>query len=1239
LERIGGRASALAAFAFVLVASLAIAGGASASPPDLVLQIPEAKETPGSGAAELNNPRAIAGNPSTGHIYVADSGNARVSEYTAWGLFVKSWGWGVANGAAELQTCGPVQPEAEPPPSLCQQGLSGEGKGQMEFLLGGIAVDGAGNVWVGDLENLRVQKFSPSGQFLLMAGGEVNKTKIEEGAPAEQQNVCPVAPGDVCQAGKAGSAPGYLTRTFGNYIDYSPTSNAIVVGDKDRIQLFELDGTFKEGIPFEGALEAFDEKAVDGLDVGPSGNIYLTLSGLEDAFKLSPAGVPLAPGKPGESKFEISGSLGVAVDVEGNVYAIDDPLGKEAANAPRIAKFDAAGKRLLPTEAEEEDESFFPYLPDQGLVLSGLATNFCAGSEAPGNLYLSFGNRVLGVTRVNAYGTAPVGCEPPPPRPPEVLAQFATSVGREEATVRALINPRFFQDANYYVEYGTGKCSEGGCPNKAPVSPAPLTSKSVNGGVRTAPLFLEGLEPSTTYRYRFVAESGFALPDSNGPVFGEDPDGKAGPAQASLEEGLERSFTTFAPAGKKPICPANEAFRVGAAAKLPDCRGFELVSPLEKEGGDAALWIGKASLVPHLYQLEQSAPSGEKFAFTSTTAFDEPQASPFASEYLASRTATGWSSESLMPPHTLSPVNVATLLSNEFHGFSENLCASWVKHFSVDPLTADGIAGFANLYRRENCAPPPLWEALTTAEPPHRDPEEYYELRVLGASADNTHAIFTANDELLPDAPNLNPFERLLYEHTPEGLRFVCYLPSGNPSPQACSAGTVAGTAGGNEASVRNAISDDGQTIFWSAYSGNPGAGPEPSIPGPIYARIGGAQTIEVSGAVAPDPAIYWTAAADGSKAIFEFASGEHEDELYEFDVEAKSAKLIAKGVLGPMGASEDASRIYFASTEDLDEGGLAAAGNRNLYLYEADLEGGPGAFTFVMELGPRDVSGNDVEPQPIDNTPAQRSAYLTPDGLRVAFTSSVSPTPTGYDNLDAASDEPNQEVYLYDAEEDALRCVSCNPSGARPEGEDIGNLATVFLVAARIQGWESLMHSPRVVSADGSRVYYESHDALVPEDTNGGWDVYQWEKPGAGTCNEGSASFDSVSGGCIDLISSGQSPFDATFLDADPTGQNVFISTQSSLVGADYGLNDVYDARVNGGFPEQQPKPPCEGEACQSPPPPPPNPTGASESLRGQGNVKPRKRCKAGTRKVRRKGKGVCIRKRKHPKGRRAGR
>jgi hypothetical protein len=329
------------------------------------------------------------------------------------------------------------------------------------------------------------------------------------------------------------------------------------------------------------------------------------------------------------------------------------------------------------------------------------------------------------------------------------------------------------------------------------------------------------------------------------------------------------------------------------------------------------------------------------------------------------------------------------------------------------------------------------------------------------------------------------------------------------------------------------------------------------------------------------------------------------------------------------MGMSKDASYLYFASKEDL--GGGATAGRSNLYLYHG------GAFSFVATLAQVDLSSA------VGTSPVGHVARVTPDGRHAAFMSAA--RPTGYDNVDANNGKAAGEVYLYDASANGgagkLVCTSCNPTGARPVGAEIveGGHVTGYWAAARIPVSESSLHAARMLSDDGKRLYFTSTDTLSPRDTNGAQDVYEWEQEGSGSCEEKDLSFAPASGGCLSLISSGKSPLAADFVDASPSVDDVFLSTASSLVTQDYGLIDIYDARVGGGFPPP-PQPPaaCEGEACQSPFAAPEDPTPASSAFKGAGNVveTPQGRCPKG--KVRRRGR--CTPRKHHKqahKGKRA--
>jgi hypothetical protein len=189
---------------------------------------------------------------------------------------------------------------------------------------------------------------------------------------------------------------------------------------------------------------------------------------------------------------------------------------------------------------------------------------------------------------------------------------------------------------------------------------------------------------------------------------------------------------------------------------------------------------------------------------------------------------------------------------------------------------------------------------------------------------------------------------------------------------------------------------------------------------------------------------------------------------------------------------------------------------------------------------------------------------------------------------------------------------VSCNPSGGRPAGVNVGGSDTEnpFWVAAKLPVAQSTLYGSRVLAEDGSRAFFESQDPLVARDTNGRIDVYQWERVGKGDCEEAAPSFSAPAGGCIDLISSGQSKSDSEFIDASPDGHDVFLSTLSSLLPQDYGLIDIYDAREGGGFPlPPPPGPECEGESCQSPPAAPPFSTPATATYKGPANLQAAKK------------------------------
>jgi Tol biopolymer transport system component len=153
---------------------------------------------PGSGAGQLSlgyftetsgNQSLTTGGSGLGisglthDVYVADTGNNRVDEFTSAGAFVRAWGWGVENGASEFQICTES--------TGCRAGLSGTSPGQFEKV-SSVAVDdspgGKGDVYIADYSTEegpknRVQKFTAEGALIGSWGskGQIDNTSVPAG--------------------------------------------------------------------------------------------------------------------------------------------------------------------------------------------------------------------------------------------------------------------------------------------------------------------------------------------------------------------------------------------------------------------------------------------------------------------------------------------------------------------------------------------------------------------------------------------------------------------------------------------------------------------------------------------------------------------------------------------------------------------------------------------------------------------------------------------------------------------------------------------------------------------------------------------------------------------------------------------------------------------------------------------------------------------------------------------------
>ncbi len=707
-----------------------------------------------------------------------------------------------------------------------------------------------------------------------------------------------------------------------------------------------------------------------------------------------------------------------------------------------------------------------------------------------------------------------------------------------------------------------------------PFVPPRVDGESV-GRVGSTSALLEGsVDPGgyeTTYRFQYGSEDCATSSCVEVPVGGGDLGSGVKDLQASASvsgllpattyhyrvlasnqygtvEGPDRTFTTYP----------------SLAEGLPDGRVYEMVSPPLKDVGEV--------FAPEIVQGCNECTAGENI--TASTVQVAPDGGsivydgyPFAAtgesvrynEYRSTRAAGGWQTTDLSP--------VMQSPEGSFYPeFAPDLSVGILFQELGAALSGEAPAGYVDLYREDSRGG---LSALVGAPPPDRSGRgsgsNGFKLSFGGASADFAHLVFMANDALTgasafaPAAEDGGAEENNVYEWVGGSLRLVNVLPEG---------GTRAGATLGSGLELKgnveapdysNAVSVDGSRIFWSEVA-----------TGQVYVRENGETTFKI-----PDPGRFLTASGDGSRVLLS------DGRLY--DLEDQTTTDLTEGLggfQGILGASKDLSRVYFVDTAALprsarnNEGQSAATGQDNLYEYDANTN----STWFIASLLPADDTiGPHDYADDWGASPSDRRAEATPDGGFLAF---VSTAPlTGYANKGA------REVFVYDAQSRSLACVSCSRTGISG-GE----------------GWLGLIRpestafpQPRDVLADG-RVFFDSTSSLSPYDTNGVEDVYEYEPYGVGSC--------AVEVGCVFLISRGIGSRGSEFVGASASGADVFFTTRDRLVPADQDdLEDIYDARENGGFVEVTP-PACTGTGCQGVPGAPPIfATPSSVTFAGVGN------------------------------------
>jgi hypothetical protein len=571
----------------------------------------------------------------------------------------------------------------------------------------------------------------------------------------------------------------------------------------------------------------------------------------------------------------------------------------------------------------------------------------------------------------------------------------------------------------------------------------------------------------------------------------------------------------------------------GVAPHLPDGRAWEMVSPVDKNGGDVAA-------PEELFGGGDFQAGGDGLVtYGSGTSFGAAAGAPPSSQYVSRRTGTGWVTE-----------NVSAPLASAAYGddpdgvpyrvFSEDLsravlfgglaCRGGLEGCPAvnPPIPASGAPpGYMAYYLRDN-ANGQFTSLLGPAEVAHsagKVTPAAFEVAFAAASPDLSHVILSSCAALTANAVEVSggggkcdPSATNLYDWSAVGLKAVNLRP-----------GDVTTTPGATIAAPLGAVSTNGSRIYWSEG-------------GDTYLREGG-KSAWVDQALGGG-ADFQTATPDGSFAFLTKAG-----HLHRFTVatEALSDLTPSGGVMGMLGAAADGSSVYFQDAAGLE---LRRANSISTIAEGADAT------------------------LPSDYPPATGTARVSADGLRLAFLSEAELT--GFDNIDVFTKGADAQLYVFGPPiapgAPELTCASCDPTGGRPTGP-------TAIPGALVNG-SARAYRPRVFSPDGTRLFFETQLAVKSGERQP--HVFEWQAPGAGGC---AREF-----GCREEISGGGTR-SATFIDASADGTDVFFLTGESLLKRDPGSIDLYDARAGGGLPEEDEEV-CVNDSCQPLPGEPNDPT-----------------------------------------------
>jgi hypothetical protein len=723
--------------------------------------------------------------------------------------------------------------------------------------------------------------------------------------------------------------------------------------------------------------------------------------------------------------------------------------------------------------------------------------------------------------------------------PPTATTLATHALHGEAVRVLGAVDTHTITGAHFHFQYvPRGEYEEpgtaGGFAQAAGTPEEPLGTTPETVGQDLPPL-----TPDETYFYRLVVTS-------------------TAPGHPVVDGEQQTLTAPVLPVVAEESCP-NQALRIGPSASLPDCRAYEQVTPVDKEGSkEAFTWDGL------------KAPAFALVGEDGDHVMVDAQAVQWGagptggqSPYFFSRTPEGWQmTAATVQPEAGIETYTPQVLSPSLTGLGfESAWATTLN--SPDVQFKSG---------------PPGGPYATVATVPRS--ETHGGEGWVAASTDFSKLILQVEDHELVEPRTSTTSGSDLYEYSGGILRQV------NVGIGTCGAMIVRGNEGSgsgshNGAPSPHAVSADGSEVFFEAVPGH-----NCSAPKHLYGRIDGTETVDLG--------VYRFAAAnaDGSELLLEKAGGENPG-LYLYRPGSPPAFLSSTGLAtsSNFNVSEDLSTVYFNAGGDISH-------------YDVATE----SLGFVAHVEQR-----------------QFKPFVSRDGRYYYFNSpGVAGVPGGATDTryekgggGEAVVGPTMQVYRYDSLERTIECVSCaSPTDPEPKLDvNFSENAASFAPGG----------TPRLVFAsdDGDFVFFQTAAALVladvneevlPEGTSGAGahpsehasdensvsgDVYEWRRAGVDRCGHVQ--------GCLALITTGQGSGLNEIVGTAEEGRDVFIYTPSQLVKQDNdAAGDIYDARVDGGFPEPTSPVECNGDNCNTPFSPPSDASPSSASFHGVGNLLP---------------------------------